>query len=211
MWVSKGVLAAVLAVAGFTADMAAAQGFGFGSGGRTYVSATLGSADSFSDFSTSLAPISDENDDKRGFFAAAAIGRDLGRARFELEFATRKNSGETGAGSPCPGCDHVVTVHALMVNGFMDFPVGDTPVTLSAGLGLGVAGVMHEVMGEEATDSFSPAAQGILQVSYALSERMEVYGDVRHFQTLKEAPVSNTMEFGTYSSQSVGLGVRFSF
>ncbi len=211
MRVEKSVLAVVVAVAGL-AGTAEAQGFGFGSGGRTYASVLAGAGESSGEF-TLTAPfeMSGENDDDRGMFAAAAIGRDLGAYRFELEFSTRRNEGETGATSPCPGCDHAVTVHALMVNGLLDYQIGDSPVTLSAGLGLGVAGVMHDVMGEEATDSFTPAAQGILQASYAVSERVEIFGDVRYFKTLNEAAVSNSLEFSAYESQTVGLGVRFSF
>ena len=211
MSVSKGVLVAIVTLAGFGSSMAQAQGFGFASGGRTYVAATFGQGDAASDFSTSLAPLADKNDDDKGMFAAATIGRDLGRYRFELEFASRKNEGETGATSPCPSCDHSVTVHALMINGLVDFPLGETPITFSAGAGIGVAGVMHNIMGEEATDSFSPAGQALAQISYALNDRIEIFGDARYFKTLNEAPVSDSMEFGAYSSKSFGLGVRFSF
>jgi len=139
-----------------------------------------------------------------GFAALGAVGYGMGGPRFELELGYRKNDGDD---IPGVAGDATAKTASLLANFLYDVDLG-SPWTPYLGFGLGVA--RAEQFGGSAKTVF--AYQGILGVSYQMSNEVDFFADYRYFGTeATEATVGTRVSSVENRVHSAMLGVRWAF
>ena len=110
--------------------------------------------------------------------------------------------------------DSDVEIQSFMLNGIIDFKLGDGPIGVYAGGGIGVAVTrfdIRNVLGVENDRSewnSSFAYQGLAGVTFELGDSAEIFGGVRWFDAL-EVDITNVQIDA--SSVNLEVGLRFYF
>lgn len=155
-----------------------------------------------------------------GWLAAIAVGRDFdGPLRAEIEYSHRQaDIGDVTAfvANPTPpplvvpftgtiGGD--IAIDALMLNGYVDTPIGESPVSVYVGLGAGIAFTDTTFGGLDSSDTRF-AFQAMLGAAYRASPTITVTAGYNLF-------VVEDADFGNdeidITAQAVTAGVRFGF
>lgn len=152
-----------------------------------------------------------------GFGVVAAIGQELPNSPFRLEFEYAYREAETetidveGMSAPL---DSDVEIQSFMLNGIIDFKLGDGPFGVYAGAGLGVAITRFDIRSINGIDNdrsewnSSFAYQGLAGVTFEVGDNAELFGGVRWFDAL-EVDITN-VQLDT-SSIDFEAGLRFFF
>ena len=134
--------------------------------------------------------------------------------RGELELGFRTSDVDSVGGTSASGN---ADSWSAMINGFYDFDTGGK-LTPYVGLGLGGARIdadgISPVSGTRVDDSdFGFAYQGILGISYELSEQWSATADYRYFSApdLSFGAGNGTGVDSNFDSHSVMVGLRFNF
>jgi OmpA-OmpF porin, OOP family len=183
--------------------------------GRGYVAGAIGLSalqDVDADSNTFLARI----DTKTEGSIAVAVGRYFSDwLRGELEFSYASHDADSISGAAGNGD---VTGLSFGGNMVVDFHLPDTKITPYAGLGVGMIRVnldtVSPVGGSILDDSATvPYIQAIAGASYALSERLSAFGDVRFrgSQRLDMTTRAGAAVSPNYSDQRVMIGLRLKF
>ena len=135
--------------------------------------------------------------------------------RSELEVNRRANDVDSVRGSTAGTGE--ATSWGVMANVYYDFK-NSTAFTPYVGVGIGGAMVdfdgISPVGGSRIDDSDTALAyQGMIGVSYRLNDRVNLFGDLRHFATREPSfsTVNNRGVDGEYRNNSVMVGFRWSF
>ncbi|GJL91920.1 outer membrane protein [Hyphococcus sp.] len=160
-----------------------------------------------------------------GIYASGAIGRSFNAGginlRLEGETAWRgggdvRNYTVNGGGVPVAG--NGISALSFMANGFVDFE-NASRFTPYIGAGVGVAKLSSDIsdgansLNDSAT---SFAAQGVVGIDVAVSERVSVFTDLRYFKasgttmTLQGSAGSGDVNVD-YDAYTVGLGLKLNF
>ncbi len=132
-----------------------------------------------------------------GFTGGAAVGKQIGNYRAEVE-GIYEESDTDGAGGD-------TQFYGAMVNGYYDFKNASlfTPY-VGAGVGYGKVRYSSDVAGVNSTSEDTMAYQGIAGVGYELNPCWTLTGEYRYVGTTKAADTR-------YQSHSALAGVRYSF
>ncbi|MFN4089300.1 MAG: OmpA family protein [Alphaproteobacteria bacterium] len=144
-------------------------------------------------------------DYRGGWGATVTAGYAFGGPRVELEGAYRRN---TAKDCPVAGCDGAMRSTSAMVNALYDFDTG-TPLTPYAGVGVGAARTKVSDIGSRTVFAY----QGILGVSYALTEEVKAFADYRYFATqdVKGRTPGGTRVEVENANHTGMIGVRYMF
>ena len=149
--------------------------------------------------------VDDKIDYGSGWGATVSAGYAFGGPRVELEGGYRRNKADD---CPVAGCDGRMTNWSAMVNALYDFDTG-TPITPYAGVGVGAARAKVKDIGSKTVFAY----QGILGVSYDVTNELKAFADYRYFAT---EDVKGTTPGGTNvdvenANHTGMIGVRYMF
>ena len=163
-----------------------------------------------------------------GFSVGGALGRRINRfLRLETEYLYRENDFEglvddTGAGATSFGD---LMSHAVMVNGFLDLPIGSGRIVPYIGAGAGVAGIDSELaqqsdsgLNDFAVVDFDStfAFQWMAGVSLRAIANAEFFAEYRYFEANDPSFEFSTLagssvEDAEYANRNVFIGLRMIF
>ncbi|MEQ9813647.1 MAG: OmpA family protein [Azospirillaceae bacterium] len=118
-----------------------------------------------------------------GYGVGGAIGYDTGNFRYELEAAWRDNDIDTiSAPAGFPGSSGDISALTFMANAYYDIE-NNSNFTPYVGAGVGAGRVDASITGPGGTvlddEGWGFAAQGIAGVSYALTDRLDIFAEGR--------------------------------
>ncbi len=144
-----------------------------------------------------------------GYGALATLGTRIGNFRIEGEVGFRRADATQRA---------TLTQTTAMLNGLFDVPLGDT-ITLSVGGGVGLNFVSWDHETNTDADDSSLAYQGIAEISFALTDTIDLTLDYRYVVASELALEGITMQYNSVNTvaltldevdtQSVSVGFRF--
>ncbi len=155
-----------------------------------------------------------------GYNVGGFVGWDLGMFRLEGEVSYRENEIDSirSGGVLLGGAGGNASSLALMMNAYYDFEMG-WPLTPYIGAGIGVArykadGITGAGLGFTVDDEDTKLAyQGIVGVSYAITDAVSLSADYRYFATqephLRTSTGRNFEVDNTTHNVTVGLTMRF--
>lgn len=152
-------------------------------------------------------------DHEAGFVGTGTIGYKYQNGfRNEIELGYRKNDVDEIANVTAEGSTEV---YSAMVNLLFDLDITDTNIDTYIGGGVGGALVRHDkvglVQGTSLDDSdFTPAFQGIAGISYALSDKADLYLNYQYFHAADPnfKTENNLKVDADYDSSTVMLGLK---
>ena len=152
-------------------------------------------------------------DHDAGIVGAGVIGYKYDNGfRNEIELGYRTNDVDEIANAVGEG---ETEVYSAMVNLLFDLDITDTNIDTYIGGGIGGALVRHDkvgvVQGTSVDDSdFTPAFQGIAGISYALSDKADIYLNYQYFHAADPnfKTESNLKVDADYDSSTVMLGLK---
>lgn len=148
-----------------------------------------------------------------GFVGTGVIGYKYTNGfRNELELGYRKNRIDEIANVSAEGDTEV---YSAMVNLLFDLDITNTNIDTYIGGGAGAAFIRHDkvgaVQGTSLDDSeFTPAFQGIAGISYALSDKADLYLNYQYFHATDPnfETVNNVKVDADYDASTVMLGLK---
>jgi outer membrane protein OmpA-like peptidoglycan-associated protein len=155
-----------------------------------------------------------------GYNVSGFVGMDLGMFRVEGEVSYRQNDIDSirAGGVRLGGARGDASTLAFMVNGYYDFDFG-WPLVPYVGAGIGIAqysasGITGTGLGFTVDDDETKLAyQGIVGVSYAITDALSLSADYRYFATQEphlRASTGSAFEVdNTTHNVTVGLTLRF--
>ncbi|MDG1287786.1 MAG: outer membrane beta-barrel protein [Rickettsiales bacterium] len=148
-----------------------------------------------------------------GFVGAGTLGYKYDNGfRNEIELGYRANKVDQIANVDAEGDTEV---YSAMVNLLFDLELTDSNIDTYIGVGAGGALVRHDkaglLSGTRVDDSdFTPAFQGIAGISYALSDKADLYMNYQYFHAADPnfSTESNIKVDADYDSSNIMLGLR---
>lgn len=148
-----------------------------------------------------------------GFVGAGTLGYKYQNGfRNELEIGYRTNDADQIAGVDASG---KTEVYSAMINLLFDLDITDSNIDTYIGGGAGGALVRHDktavIQGTSLDDSdFTPAFQGIAGLSYALSDKADIYLNYQYFHAADPNFKTNTnvKVDSNYNSNTIMMGLK---